>query len=112
MKKDTISYSDFQKLDLRVGLVKTAERVENSEKLIRLIVDLGSDYGEVQILAGIAQWHKPKDLKNKKFIFLANLESKKMMGEDSNGMILCADTGVNAIILPVKKSVEHGLVIR
>lgn len=110
--KDIVSFSDFAKMDLRVGKVVAAENVEGSENLIRMIVDLGKEYGQRKILAGIAKWYKPSQLKNKKFIFVANLEPKQMMKELSNGMILCADVDQKAVIIPVDKNIPEGTVIR
>ena len=112
MTKDLISFPDFQKLDLRVGKVIKAENVEGSENLIRMQVDLGVEYGQRKIFAGIAKWYKPTQLKEKKFVFLVNLAPKQMMKEMSEGMILCADTDQKAIILPVDKKIPEGTVIR
>jgi|SRR3989338_2274029 len=112
MKKDTFLLSDFQKADLRVGKVIEVSAVEGSTNLLRLKVDLGHDYGVVQILSGIARWYKPSELKNKKFIFVANLEGKKIMGNESAGMILCADKDHAAIIIPVNKKIQEGTIIR
>lgn len=113
MMKDIVSFSDFAKLDLRVGKVVSAENLEGSEKLIRLKLDLGKDLGERQILAGLAKWYKPADLINKKFIIVANLESKKMMNEESQGMMLaCCNDLDEPILLPVNKKVPEGSVIR
>ena len=110
--KDVISFADFGKLDLRIGKVIKAEVVEGSRNLVRMSVDLGSDYGVRKILAGIGEWYKPKDVRGKKFIFVANLAPKQMMKEMSEGMILCADTDQKAIILPVDKKIPEGTVIR
>lgn len=112
MTKDTVSFPDFQKLDLRVGKVVEAENVEGSKNLIRMNVDLGSDYGVKKILAGIANWYKQEDLKGKKFIFVANLASKQMMKETSAGMILCADIDGQAVIIPVDEKIPKGTVVR
>ena len=112
MKKDEINLEQFQKADLRVGKVVEVQQLEGSTNLLRLKVNLGHDYGLVQILSGIARWYKPKDLKNKKFIFVANLEAKKMMGVDSQGMILCADSDHTAILIPVNKKIPEGTLIR
>ena len=112
MKKSDVNLSDFQKADLRVGKVINIEPLEGSVNLLRLKVDLGYDYGVVQILTGIARWYKPKDLKNKKFIFVANLEAKKLMGTESAGMVLCADDNHTAILIPVNKKIPEGTVIR
>ena len=99
MKKDIIAFSDFNKLDLRVGEVKNASQLEGSKKLITLEVDLGDDYGTVEILSGLAEFYKPEDLIGNKYIVLANLEPKKMMGEMSEGMLF--DIGYSNGIIPV-----------
>ena len=112
MIKDEITFSVFQKLDLRVGRVVSADLVAGSQKLLRLDVDLGKEIGIRLILAGIKEWYKPMALKNKKFIFLVNLEPKKMMGMESNGMILCVDDGSRAILIPINKSIPEGTVVR
>src|SRR3989304_3879692 len=91
MKKADVSFSEFQKMDLRVGKVVEAEVIEGSTNLLRLKVNLGYDYGVVSIISGIARWYKPTELKNKKFIFVANLEGKKLMGNESQGMIVAGD---------------------
>ena len=112
MKKDEISLSDFQKMDLRVGKVISASAIEGSINLLRLKVDLGYDYGVRQIISGIARWYKPEKLRGKKFIFLANLEGKKLMGNKSAGMILCADENHSAFIIPVDNKIPEGTIIR
>lgn len=112
MKKSEISLSDFQKADMRVGKVVEVTPIEGSINLLRLKVDLGYDYGLVQILSGIARWYKPKDLKNKKFIFVANLKAKKMMGIESQGMILAADHDHTAILIKVDNKIPEGTVLR
>jgi methionyl-tRNA synthetase len=88
MKKELIKYDDFDKLDLRVGEIKTAVNLEKSKKLLLLTVDFGEDYGIVEILAGIALSYTPEQLVGNKYIFVANLEPRPMMGKVSNGMML------------------------
>jgi len=112
MVKDIISFSNFQKLDLRVGKVLKAERVAGSDNLLRMEVDLGGEYGVRKILAGIAKWYSPRQLAGKKFIFVANLAPKQMMGELSNGMMLCADNDSQVGIIPVNKKIPEGVVVR
>lgn len=112
MLKDVVSFPDFAKLDLRVGKVVKAKKVEGSENLIRLFVDLGKDIGERKIFTGIAKWYKPAQLKGKKFIFLVNLVPKQMMKEMSEGMILCADIDQKAVIIPVDKKLPEGSIVR
>ncbi|MGI8419158.1 MAG: methionine--tRNA ligase subunit beta [Candidatus Levyibacteriota bacterium] len=88
--KPIITYDDFAKLDLRVGTVINCEEKEGSDKLLRLTVDFG-EHGQRNILAGIKQWYNPANLKEKQFVFVFNLAPRKMMGEESEGMILAAE---------------------
>ncbi len=88
--KPEITIDDFLKLDLRVGTVINCEEKEGSEKLLRLTVDFGEE-GTRNILSGIKEWYAPDDLKGKQFIFVFNLAPRKMMGEESQGMILAAE---------------------
>lgn len=111
MKKSTIVFSDFGKMDMRVGEVKEATLVEGSKNLIKLQVDLGEEYGVVEIVSGLAKWYTPEDIAGKKFVFLANLEPKQMMGLRSNGMILCADDSEKPVLLAVPDSLKNGLTI-
>src|ERR1700677_2138911 len=83
-----ISIDDFVKVDLRVGLVKVAERVPKSDKLLRLEVDIGTEVR--QILAGIAEAYAPETLVGRKVVIVANLAPRKMRGLESNGMIVAA----------------------
>ena len=112
MVKDKISFPDFEKLDLRVGRVNIAKTVEGSDRLVRMDVDFGSDYGIQAIFAGISRWYNPSEIQGKSFIFVTNLIPKKMMGEESHGMMLCADTGEKAVILPVSDDLTPGTVVR
>ena len=112
MKKDVVSFPDFQKLDLRIGKILHAEIVEGSTSLIRLEVDLGEDYGKVKILAGIGKWYTVDKLKSKKFIFVANLAPRKMMKEESQGMMLAADVNGKAVLVPVEENIATGSVVR
>ncbi|HDN76060.1 MAG TPA: methionine--tRNA ligase subunit beta [Acidilobales archaeon] len=103
-----IDIEEFRKIDLRVGLVKKAERILGSRKLIRLIVDLGNE--ERQLVAGLAEWYKPEDLVNKYIIVVANLKPKKFMGYESKGMLLAAGCGEGEkpVILTVAEPVKPG----
>lgn len=112
MKKDFINFSDFTRLDLRVGEVKEAILAENSDKIIKMKVDLGEDYGIVEILSGIAKYYKPEELIGNKYPFVANLEPKKIMGKDSNGMILVADDPERFFLISLDKKLKNGTVIR
>lgn len=112
MKKPIVAFADFEKMDMRVGEVKEASLVEGSKNLIRMQVDLGEDYGVVEILSGIAKWYTPDDFVGKKYVVLANLEPKQMMGMNSNGMLLAADSDEKPVFLVVDTSLKNGLTIR
>jgi methionine--tRNA ligase beta chain len=86
-----INIDDFAKVEIKVGLVTQAEDVEKSEKLIRLQVDFG-DNDQRTIFTGVRAFgYKPVDFSDKQFLFVTNLEPRKMMGEESQGMILAVD---------------------
>lgn len=107
-----ITFPDFNKLDFRVGEIKEAALLEGSKKLIVLKVDLGEDYGTVEILSGLSPIYQPADLIGNKYIVLANLAPKQMMGKDSNGMILVADDPEKLELIPLDKKLKNGTVIR
>jgi methionyl-tRNA synthetase len=83
-----ITIDDFAKVELRVGLVKVAERVKGADKLLRLEVDIGAEVR--QILAGIAEAYDPELLVGRKVVIVANLAPRKLRGLESNGMIVAA----------------------
>ena len=87
--KETVAFEDFQKLDIRVGIVKACEKVKKSKKLLRFSLDDGSGTDRT-ILSGIAQWYEPEQMVGKRVLFIANLAPRKIMGEESHGMILSA----------------------
>jgi methionyl-tRNA synthetase len=87
--KDIITYDDFAKLDMRVVTVLTAEPMPKSKKLLKLTVDTG--LGKKTVLSGVAEFFKPEDLIGKQVCMLINLAPRKMMGIDSEGMILMAE---------------------
>jgi len=83
-----IAIDDLMKIDLRVGVIKSAERIPNADKLLKLQVDIGEEVR--QILAGIALAYAPEDLVGRKIVVVANLAPRKMRGLESNGMLLAA----------------------
>lgn len=110
-----ITSDDFLKVELKVGTILEAQEVEESEKLIKCIVDLGEDPpagGPRQILAGVKEWYKAEDLIGKQVVVVANLESKMMMGLESQGMMLAADSEDGPVFLTVPKEVSPGTSIR
>ena len=87
--KQTVSLEDFEKLDIRVGHVKHCEKVKKSNKLLKFTIDDGSGTDRT-ILSGIAKYYNPEDLIGKDVLFIANFAPRKMMGCESQGMILSA----------------------
>jgi methionyl-tRNA synthetase len=86
-----ITIDDFSKVEMRVGEVKSAERVAGADKLLKVMVDIG---GEVrQVVAGIAAWYQPEQLVGRKVIVVVNLQPRKLRGVESNGMIVAASFG-------------------
>jgi len=90
-----ISIDDFLKVELRVGMVKAAEKVKGADKLLRLEVDIGTEVR--QLVAGIALAYKPEDLIGRKVVIVANLQPRKLRGLESNGMIVAASVGENGL---------------
>jgi methionyl-tRNA synthetase len=87
-----IPIDDFAKVDMRVGMVLSAERVKNSDKLMLLKVDIGEPEPRT-IVAGIAEAYTPADLVNRKVVIVVNLQPRKLKGIESNGMIVAASVG-------------------
>ena len=110
--KDEIIFDDFfMKLDLRVGTILEAEKVEKSNKLLKFLVDTGSD--KRTILSGIAKHYSPEEMIGKQVTIVANLAPRKMMGTESRGMILMAEDaeGNLRLIEPNAEKVNSGSVI-
>ncbi len=105
--KEQITYDDFAKLDIRVATIKEAEDIPKSKKLLKLTVDTGLDVRTV--LAGIKEQYKPEDLVGKKIVILANLKPRKMMGFESQGMVLMANDPDGRFVFVVPdEDVENG----
>ncbi len=100
-----ISFTDFQKLDLRVGRVESVEEVAGLDKILKLAVDLG-ELGSRTILAGIKGCYRPRDLSGKLIVVVANLEPREIKGIKSEGMLLAAvtDEGMPVILTPDREA--------
>ncbi|HUJ32079.1 MAG TPA: methionine--tRNA ligase [Candidatus Acidoferrum sp.] len=86
-----IGIEDFAKVELRVGVIKSAERIQGADKLLKILVDIGDEVR--QVLAGIALSYAPEDLTGRKVVVVTNLAPRKMRGLESNGMLLAASAG-------------------
>lgn len=109
--KPTITLDDFKKLDLRLARVVAAERVPKSDRLLKIQIEIGPE--KRQVVAGIAQHYKPEDLVGKLIVVLANLQSAKLMGQESQGMLLAAtDSTGKLAVVTVESDLESGSVIK
>ncbi len=106
MAMELISIEDFLKLDIRLAKVLSAERVEGSEKLLKLRVSLGEE--ERTLMAGIAKHYSPEELVGKKVLMLANLKPRKIFGVESQGMVLALSDGENLSVIVPDRDIKEG----
>lgn len=102
---EIIDIDFFRRVDLRVGIIKQAEKIAQSEKLVKLLVDIGE---ERQVVAGIAKTHSPEQLIGKQVVLVANLKPVKLMGIDSHGMILAVRDGAGLKLIVPEGNVSPG----
>jgi len=93
--QEPIDFEDFQKLDLRTGIVLTAEKVKKTKKLLKIQVDLGVE--ERTVVSGIAGFFEPEQLIGRQVVLVANLEPRKIKGIKSEGMILMAEDAAGTL---------------
>ena len=106
-----IPFNDFMKLELRIGKVEEATLIAGSRNLLKLIVDFGSE--KRQSVAGLLQYYKPEELVGKKFAFILNLQRRKIMGIESQCMVLAAENNEgNVILVSPEKDIAAGSRIR
>lgn len=102
-----ITFDEFKKIDLRIAEILEAEKINKSEKLLKLLIDLG-ELGKRQIVAGIAKYYEPNELIGKKIVVVANLKPAKLMGVESHGMLLAAKINEKLTLLTVDNDIEPG----
>lgn len=108
---ETIKYDDFAKIDLRTAKILEVVRVEGSEKLVKLQIDVG-ELGQRQLVAGIGKTYQPEALVGKQIVIVANLEPRKLMGHESNGMLLAASNENGPVLLCPESEVSPGAGIK
>ena len=101
-----ITIDDFKKIELKVAKILEADRVDGSDKLVKLKVDLGSE--QRQIIAGIGNVYTPEILVGKQIIVVANLEPRKLMGLESQGMLLAASDEMGPVLVIPESEVALG----
>ncbi len=107
---EIINFEEFKKVELRVAKIIAAERVEGSEKLLKL--KMGLDGEERQIIAGIGKSYEPENLIGREVAIVANLEPRTLMGLESQGMILCASDENGPVLMCPEKKVSPGAEIK
>jgi methionyl-tRNA synthetase len=109
--KPVITLDEFKKVDLRIARILAAESVPKSEKLIKMKISIGME--ERQIVAGIAQHYKPDELVGRKIVVVANLQPAKLMGNESNGMLLAASNSLGKLsLLILDRDIEEGSTVK
>jgi tRNA-binding protein len=103
---ELVGIEDFLKLDIRLAKVLSAERIEGSEKLIKLRVSLGDE--ERTLVAGIAKHYTPEALIGKSILILANLKPRKIMGIESQGMVLALSDGEGLSLIVPDRDLKEG----
>lgn len=119
-----ITFEDFAKLEIRIGKIVTAEKVEGADRLLKLEVDFGPSMDSAgspqagsgssirQIVSGIAEFYKPEDLVGKECPFIVNLEPRMFMGVESQGMLMAVGTTDGIALLFPDKEVELGSMVK
>ncbi len=107
---EQITFDEFKRMDLRVGQITKAERVEGTQKLVKLEVDIGTE--KRQIVAGVSEAYPPETLVGKRIIVVANLKPARIRGVESQGMLLAADVGDRPIIPFFGEDVPAGTKVR
>ncbi len=105
-----ISIEDFARIQMRVGQILEAEKIEGSRKLLKLKVDIGAEVR--QVVAGIAEAYDPASLLNKKVILVANLKPVKLLGVESNGMIVAASVGGRPVLATFSEDAPNGALLK
>ena len=105
-----ISIEEFAKVQMRVGQILEAEKIEGSRKLVKLRVDIGDEVR--QVVAGIAEAYEPASLLNKKVVIVANLKPARLMGVESNGMIVAASADGKPVLATFTEDAPNGALLK
>ncbi|MFH1445401.1 MAG: methionine--tRNA ligase subunit beta [Nanoarchaeota archaeon] len=103
---ENVSFDEWQKMDVRVAKIESAERIEGADKLLKLVVSLGKEKRD--LVAGIAEFYASEELVGKTIPILTNLEPKQFKGVTSHGMILAIEHKGKAVLMLPDKDVKEG----
>ena len=104
---EEVSFEDFKRLDIRIGIVTSVERVRRTEKLYKILVDLGPA-GTRQTVSSLVGYYEPDELVGKRVVFLTNLKLAKFAGEVSQGMLLAAEGDGKLALLTTDRGIQLG----
>ena len=104
---EEVSYEDFKRLDIRTGVISSVERVKRTEKLYKILVDLGS-FGTRQTVSSLVGYYEADELIGKKVVYLTNLKQAKFAGEVSQGMLLAAELDGKLALLTTDREIQLG----
>ncbi|MCZ9901047.1 methionine--tRNA ligase subunit beta [Brachyspira hyodysenteriae] len=108
--KPNIEKEDFDKLELLTAKILVAEKVENADKLLKFVLDIGEGEQRV-VVSSIAEYYKPEEMVGKTVLYLANLKPKKFRGVTSHGMLLLADNGKTLSLMTTEKGFDAGCAV-
>ena len=109
MNKERISIEEFSKIEVKVGTVKSAERVPETDKLLKLVVDFNEESGPRQIVSGIVAYvPEPESLVGRQLAFVTNLEPRMIRGLESNGMLFAVGEGETFAFLTPDREIPPG----
>lgn len=114
IERKKVTIEEFMNIELRVGIVEEAEVVPKSKKLLKIKVNLGTEFGTRQILSGISQFYTPENLIGKRIVVVANLQTATLMGLESEGMLLAVQNsdGTKLNVLQISEEFEPGSRVR
>ena len=104
---EEVSFEDFKRLDIRTGVISSVERVKRTEKLYKILVDLGS-FGTRQTVSSLVGYYEADELVGKKVVYLTNLKQAKFAGEVSQGMLLAAELDGKLALLTIDREIQAG----
>jgi len=109
--KELIAIEDFNKMELKVGLIKSCRKVEKSDKLLFSEVDLGETRLR-SIVSGAAEFYRPEEMNGRQVLVVANLKPVKLMGNISEGMILFSEDNGKLVLIEAPENVKPGVIVR
>ena len=104
---EEVSFEDFKRLDIRTGVISSVERIKRTEKLYKILVDLGS-FGTRQTVSSLVGYYEADELVGKKVVYLTNLKQAKFAGEVSQGMLLAAELDGKLALLTTDREIQLG----